>query len=92
MVLDQQLARQFVDRGCIGPTMPLDREQRLVLLRGEPDLARRALAEGQEAAQRIAKRGEHPVLGRVEVIGLRALRFHPSDRAPGAILAAAGPR
>ena len=58
-----QPLRELADGSLVAPGKTLDGQQRLVLLRGEPGAARGVLAEDQEAAQRMAQRGQQLVVG-----------------------------
>src|SRR6476646_10979900 len=66
VVLDQQLARELVDRHDVAPGIPLDGQQRLILLRCKAHAGGGRLAERKEASQRAAKRGQYLVFGLVQ--------------------------
>src|SRR6185437_9530153 len=80
VVLDEELVRELVDRDRLPARAPLDRQQRLVLLRRKANFAGRGLAERQEASQRVTERRQYRVLRWVETAhwsGPR--RFFPSS-------------
>ena len=67
VVTDEEAIGDVADGGLL-LAAPAQREQRLVLLAGESLLLRRALAEVQEAAQRVAEAGDALVVDIAELV------------------------
>lgn len=64
VMADQQRAGKVANRREIRSGKPLDREQRLMLLRGQPRRLSSALTEGKELAQLQPKRRQRLVVDR----------------------------
>jgi len=64
VVLDEELTGEIADRHAPLVGTRAQHQHRLVVLRGEADGRGRVLAEPQEAAQRVAERGELRVVAR----------------------------
>jgi len=63
VVLDEEEGGQAAYRKGLAPDMGLHREEGLVLLLGDAEARRGRIAEREEAAQRVAERGEHLIVG-----------------------------
>src|SRR4051812_35233260 len=62
VVLELQTIRELANRGVISSRKTFQREQRLMLLRGEPGVSRGFLAEREKLPQRPAQRREQLVM------------------------------
>lgn len=63
VVPDLEAFRQFTHRDMIPPRKALDREQCLMLLRGQARRLRRVFTKAKKLAQGIPKIGEHLIIG-----------------------------